>query len=409
MAPRPLSNAELLARLADNDTLGQEACLKKWGVNGSAWRSSIATARKLNKGTKVEEVDRLQTKVKNLESELKAIERDNVTAQEVRTKIFGIRDMAPTIPKWMHEPPKGNSSGVPLADWSDFHWGEVVRPDEVGGVNEFNREIAKKRVKLLAETTIDLAYNHMTHPNYPGIVVILGGDMLSGDIHEELRETNEAPVNVCLLECFEHTAAGLRLLADKFGNVFVVGVVGNHPRQSNKPRAKLRVTTNYDWLMYMMLIREFQDDVRFKFLVPDEPDAHFAIYGRRFMTTHGDSIGVKGGDGIIGMLGPITRGAVKVGRSEARIGRDFEYLVIHHWHTYVPKSDASAVIVNGTLKGYDEYAHTMLRAPYAPATQYLGFVHPKWGLTCQWPVRLDVHRSTAERRDAKWISWETRA
>ena len=31
----------------------------------------------------------------------------------------------------------------------------------------------------------------MVNPNYPGIVVPLGGDMISGSIHDELIETND--------------------------------------------------------------------------------------------------------------------------------------------------------------------------------------------------------------------------
>jgi hypothetical protein len=37
-------------------------------------------------------------------------------------------------------------------------------------------------------------------------------------------------------------------------------------------------------------------------------DVHYRVYGVRFLLNHGDMLGVKGGDGIIGAIGPIMRG-----------------------------------------------------------------------------------------------------
>jgi len=142
--------------------------------------------------------------------------------------------------------------------------------------------------------------------------------------------------------------------------------------------------------------------------VPNEVDAHFAIYGHRFMLTHGDTLGVKGGDGIIGALGPIARGAIKVGRSEAQCGRDFDTLLIGHYHTYIPRGDAVPVLANGSLIGYNEYARLLLRAGPTRPTQALAFIHPKRGITAQWPIYLDG----AERRkpgSTAWCSWDTNA
>jgi len=55
-------------------------------------------------------------------------------------------------------------------------------------------KIAHKRAKKMIEVAIDLLNNHMVNPKYPGIVFALGGDMVSGDIHEELMATNDAEI-----------------------------------------------------------------------------------------------------------------------------------------------------------------------------------------------------------------------
>jgi len=351
---------------------------------------------------------KLEVENKRLTGELKTIKKDNASAAELRETIFGLTREPLDPPSWINETVPGKFSGVPVSFWSDFHWGERVFPEQVGGKNEFNRAIAIARLKKLCQVTIDLAKNHMTDPAYPGIIIALGGDIISGMIHEELRETNEGTLGACVEEVIEHLIAAITLMADEFGFVFIPCVVGNHGRITLKPRAKNRVQDNYDWLIYCALARHFKGDTRVQFLIPNEADCHFTVYGHRFMLTHGDTLGVKGGDGIIGSLGPIARGTIKVGRSEAQIGRDFDTLLIGHWHTYIPRGEAVPVIVNGALKGFDEYAHLMLRARYTRPSQALFFVHPKYGITAQWAMYLDKERKTDEARAAQWVSWETR-
>ncbi|MGE0652011.1 MAG: LAGLIDADG family homing endonuclease, partial [Alphaproteobacteria bacterium] len=104
--------------------------------------------------------------------------------------------------------------------------------------------------------------------------------------------------------------------------------------------------TSFEWLMYCQLERHFRDDPRFRFMIPGEADAHFPVAGQRVMLTHGDSLGTRGGDGMIGPLGPITRGIIKTRNSEAQIGRDFDFCCMGHWHQWMPLHDRGFV-VNG--------------------------------------------------------------
>lgn len=338
--------------------------------------------------------------IRALRAELRDRHRAELDADAVRAEIFGLATQQPDVPDWMvRSDPGGSAPGVPITIWSDFHWGEVVRAEEVSGVNEFNTEIARKRFRLLVERTVDLCFHHMVRPEYPGIVVCLGGDMITGEIHQELAETNDATTMQVLLDLQSELIRGLEIMAERFGRVFVPCVVGNHGRGTLKPRAKGRVVTSFEWLLYCQLERHFRGDDRITFLVPGEADAHFRVYGHRYMLTHGDSLGVKGGDGIIGALGPITRGRIKVSRSEAQIGRDFDTLLIGHWHQYMPMRK---VITNGSLKGFDEYARLMLRVEYEPPQQALWFQHPRWGITYQMPVVLDEPRKAPE---GEWVAW----
>jgi hypothetical protein len=339
------------------------------------------------------------------EKEIRLIKRDNDAAEKIRTEIYDLKAVTPEPPKWLTKPQVADLPGVPMANLSDLHWGERVDPNQVGGVNKYDRAVARTRLRRWLDVLLDLTIHHVVNPTYPGIVVCFGGDMITGAIHDDLRETNDGPVQLSLLEVQEHLIAAIKILADKFGKVFLPCVVGNHGRTTLKPRAKDAVYTSYEWNLYCQLELYFRDDPRIQFFIPNETDAYFSVLGHRFLLTHGDRLGVKGGDGIIGALGPIARGTIKVGRSEAQIGRDFDTLIGCHYHTYIPRSDACQATFNGCMIGYNEYARLGLRVPFSRPTQALWFIHRKYGFTAQWPMYLDT---LPKVQNTDWIKWNDR-
>ncbi len=350
----------------------------------------------------------LQDENARLRRELKESVRTTLEAEEVRTKIFGLAEKTEEVPAWLAPPPahkRKQLASVPSTIWSDWHLGEVVRRAEVNGVNAFNLTIADERIKRLVERTIDLCFAHMTGPTCPGIVVNMLGDMVSGDIHTELSETNEAELFVIILWARDRIIAALRRMADAFGRVFVPCTPGNHGRTTRKPQAKRYLAKNADWLIYCLVERHFRErgDDRVQFQIPETGEALYRVFNHRYLGVHGDDLGVKGGDGIIGAIGPIMRGEIKVHGSSSQIGRDYDTLLMGHWHQtlWLPRA-----IVNNTLKGYDEYARRMLRAPATPPSQNLWFTHPLRGLTARWEVYLD---DAPAATDAPWLSFENAA
>lgn len=405
--PDKLNDAEIIERLKLVKKHGRVEAAKFLGISARAMDLTLQDARKreLTAETKLktDTVASLEAKLRVAERTVAAMQKHNLSVEEIRQKIYGLSELVPNPPSWIEKITAGRTTGTPVTIWSDFHWGEVVRLEEVAGVNEFNRDIAKQRFKRLVNTTVDLCINHMTKPKYPGIVICLGGDMITGTIHGELADTNDGYTQQCLMEMQDELCSAIEFMADKFGKVFVPSVVGNHGRETQKPRMKGRVYTNYEWNLYCQLERHFRSDKRVVLHVPGETDAYFRVYDHRFLLTHGDALGVKGGDGIIGAIGPIARGATKVGRSEAQIGRDFDTLLMGHYHTYIPRGHAAPVIVNGSLKGYDEYARLGLRVPYSRPSQALWFMHPDHGITAQWEVFLDGKRKA--QHHSQWVSF----
>lgn len=324
-----------------------------------------------------------------LKHELKQAVRDNLTTEKVRSEIIGVTAIPANPPNWLVDLKNRDHSGpgIPMTIWSDWHWGEVVKRNEVGGVNEFNLAVAKRRARRLLDTTIKLAFNHQVQQGYPGIVVFLGGDMIGGEIHSELADTNEMKTIPAVVDLFGVLIAMLQELSGHFPEVFVAGVVGNHGRNTLKPRAKGRVHTSYEWLLYVMLENYFKDrNKKIRFFIPTDIDALIRVNSTRYLLTHGDALGVKGGDGIIGSIGPIMRGRIKVGDSYSHIGRDFDILVQGHWHQYLPMP---SIITNGSLKGYCDYARTMLRAPFQRPIQAMWYDHHKVGITKHEPLYLE--------------------
>lgn len=401
-----ITDAELIYRLQVIKLKGSIVkAAPELGISERALAGNVAEAkaRKLTAETKLHDpLAEARNENKRLKAQIATINKHNDTAEEIRRVIYNLREIAIEQPDWLFDDAGVDGPGTPMTLWSDWHAGEVVKRDEVGGLNEFNSDIFEQRVKTLCERTIGLVHHHMPD-GVPGIVICLGGDMMTGDIHQELADTNDEYVLQTVRRLKSTLATALVKMADEFGHVFVPCVVGNHGRNTLKPRMKGVVHTSYEWNIYTDLEDRLRDDDRIKFAIPDETDILFAVHGHRFLLTHGDRLGVKGGDGIIGALGPIKRGEFKIRNSEAQIGRDFDTLLMGHWHQYL---STRGLIVNNCLKGYDEFARLALRAPATPASQALWFCHRKWGVNAQLEVYVqDIAAFQGKRKKRAKAPW----
>ena len=72
-------------------------------------------------------------------------------------------------------------------------------------------------------------------------------------------------------------------------------------------------------------------------------------------------------------------------------------MIIGHWHQLI---QLTRLIVNGSLKGYDEYAYSN-NFGFEKPQQALWLTHPKHGITFSMPVHCD-HDSAAPK--TAWIS-----
>lgn len=336
--------------------------------------------------TQASDIARLTEEVKDFRRELKKARKESVDASKLEEMLFGVASQPVKPPTWLVKPKKAkgkkDSPLVPITLWSDFHWGEVVDPAQINGVNEYNVKIARGRFKKLVELTTYLLTQHVTNPDYPGIVVPMMGDMVSGSIHEELSETNELSMPETVADLAEILIWGLRALADTFGTVYVPCVVGNHGRLAKKPRAKGAPTESWDWMVYKMVEMNLLDDDRIMIDISRSLDLQFRVYDSVYNVTHGDQF--SGGGGIAGPYTPWMRGDLKKRRRQETVDQGYDVLLMGHWHTL---QYLKSLICNGSVKGYDEYAFRN-NFDFEPPKQALFLQHATHGIVDWRPLIL---------------------
>lgn len=282
------------------------------------------------------------------------------------------------------------TAGVPTLFISDVHYAETVASAEIDGLNSYDLSTADKRIDALFENTMKMVSSHVKADS-SGIVVALGGDMLSGNIHDELRESNEAPIIEAARLLALRLGEGIHQLAGQFKTVQVPCVVGNHGRMSRKPAAKRAVDNNFDKLVYLFLAQILQQDRNVQLHISDSLDLDFQVFNTRYKLTHGDQFRPAGGIG--GIWPSLMKGVANKQKRAVTQGQAFDFLMMGHFHQL---GFVENLIVNGSVKGYDEYAFRM-NLPFERAQQALWITHPKEGLTLKMPIFCDDATTQAER------------
>ena len=134
----------------------------------------------------------------------------------------------------------------------DIHAGEVVKAEELNGLNEYNFDILTHRLKSLADSVIAIAKNKLSGYTFRKLHILGLGDWVSGTIHDELVESADGNVVEWTMNLAYIVAQMVRELAVEFEEIEFVGIVGNHGRLHKKPRFKARYV-NWDYICYQML------------------------------------------------------------------------------------------------------------------------------------------------------------
>lgn len=315
-------------------------------------------------------------------------EKENQELRSQLNLITRITDHIPDPPDWLAPEPPGKHVGTPVFIMSDTHYGESVRPEEFMGFNAYDIDIAHYRTRKAFEGAVTLPRDYLgSSLKKEGIVFAHSGDLFTGEIHDELAETNELSMPETVLEFMDDYIAGIKMLREEYGRVHIVEVDGNHDRFHRKPRAKRRTRSSWSYLFWQLVARELKRYSTITFQIPEGPDTIFPVYDTRILMHHGDQ--QRGGSGIAGPLTPVAIGQYRKMRKHLDAIRytgnenlRFDLTIQGHIHH---RNSLPGVVTVGSIKGYDEYTS---RGNYAfePASAEMLIITPERGLTFQAPI-----------------------
>jgi hypothetical protein len=319
---------------------------------------------------------RLRKRVTELGRQLDDMTARTARAEDLRAGVFGLvgEPLAPTrFPAAAGGDAPASAETIVLF-LSDLHWGERVDLAAMDGLNSFDLAIARRRLARWVRAVVDLATRHWSGPPPARLMLILGGDLVSGEIHAELAKTNEAKALPAVRDLAEHLIGAVETFLDALPcPVDVISLAGNHGRSTIKPESKEAVSTSYDTLVSHFVELGLRGRERVRFYVPPSVDAQFSVYGWRVMATHGDRIGSRGGQGFIGPAATAARGMKRIVADYAARGVHLDLILIGHFHTRLQLEEG---FVNGSLPGPTEYSRDGRFRPH-PAQQLFLTIHPR--------------------------------
>lgn len=324
----------------------------------------------------------LQDRVKEMEAQQRALRKEQVRDERVRQMLVD------AIPRReaMYEPlALPDSASVTPHEmvllFSDLHAGETVDREETMGLNEYRWEIMLERMAKLQKSVL----SYQAHRPYPitRLTIAMLGDMLSGDIHDELSITNEMPLPEAVVQLGYDVSAWIEEFVPHFEHIHVVGVPGNHPRATRKPQAK-NAHNNADWTMYqfVQLATAGPDPGSRPYITWDFPRAAYAVTTVaerwRMLLMHGDGIRTT----MPGVpWGGVVRRITTLEQQFAASKQPIDYFALGHFHTRnALEGVSSQTFINGSLKGLDEYSLKSFGSGRPPGQLLLTF-HPRNGWT----------------------------
>lgn len=313
-------------------------------------------------------------------AELAKALRDNkalhLQLETAEQRIAGLEHLRETAHRPYIAPPlRGQTRrGTLVLLCSDWHVGETVVPETVGGRNEYTPAMASKRVDRLIEGVRWLVESWRGPRGYgwslDELVVWLGGDLMTGMIHEDLAETNAMSPLEEQLFARDLCCRLLDALAGIPGirRLRVVTSRGNHGRDTRKKRFASGYRRSYEQAMYIDLARLYAGHKRISVSVSKDTFQLLEVYRTRLRFHHGDCISFQGGVG--GLTIPLRKAIAEFNKTQWA-----DVTCMGHWHQYLDLPDA---VVNNCLIGWGPYAQE-IKAPFARASQVAFLVDEKWG------------------------------
>lgn len=310
------------------------------------------------------------------ETRIKALEKDLYNSHKVIETYTAITSK-PLTPIKRFELTSGAREATAVALLSDVHCEEYVRLGETPVENEYSPEIAEKSIARFFAGYRWLLDFHRNGFQVRNAVLWLGGDLMTGHIHDENKEnTATAPIET-INWLRPRLVAGIDLLLEdrKIERLSVPCSYGNHGRNTHKPMRAKGAVHSYEWLLYQWLADHYADNPRVEFLADKSAHQYLKVYDWDVHFHHGDETNYQGGVG--GVMIPINKSI-----AQWDLARKCDYHNFGHWHQYI---DTGRVAMNGSVIGFNAYGMSIKATP-EPPQQAFYLLDSKRGKTAKCPI-----------------------
>jgi hypothetical protein len=276
---------------------------------------------------------------------------------------------------------------------SDGHHDQVVRAEEVNGLENYNFPITLRRGERFVDTILKFAKQTLVGYDFNRLVLLSLGDSTSGEIHDAERRSAFGNQFKNSLAIGAFHAAIIRDLAGHFPQVDVVCTSGNHGRRTTRKEYAGGAHNNWDYMCNRVAQQHLINQPNVSFDIPNSWDTIVDIEGFSFHCSHGDDVAASGGNPWNGLQTlHKTNSGIHRGSDQGQPFCDakaIDYYCIGHYHT-LGSVDGNGVgyLCNGAWLGTDQYAYQSLRVAGRPQQLMFG-VHKDHGKTWSLPIHLD--------------------
>lgn len=253
-----------------------------------------------------------------------------------------------------------------MLELSDLQIGQVVRPDEVAGLNTYDTGVFCERLDLLVRKVLALTEIERNGRPIHHLVVNILGDIVEGEavFPGQAFEIDVDGLQQVLL-AVDRLAGAIATFAQHFERVSCYCVAGNHGRVGRKGQHSQRL--NLDRLAYVMLQRALAEHDNVWFAISDGALlAYECPTGTTHVLMHGDQVRSWNGVPYYAM----DRAASRVSDLLLRRVR-YLHLGHHHAAAQVP-GVACERILNGSFVGTSNFSANRLLVGDVPRQWFYG-------------------------------------
>lgn len=351
--------------------------------NTKLTESLEAAVDPLSPDSQLKAIRDLERKLAGAESKLRAesakrLQAENeLAATRERIELFEATQTEPQARKIAEAKKKPRANCSMILCCNDWHAEERVDADMVNGVNEFNLDIADKRIERTFRKSIYLLDGMRALAKIDELVLWLGGDLINGWIHEEMESTNFLGPSEAILWVQDRVAGGIDYLLKNADvkRLRIVTSMGNHGRATRSRRISDGYKQSWEYVIYRNLERQYEREKAVSWHVTRGYHSWEEIQSHAIRFHHGEHIRYMGGVG--GVHIPLRKAVAQWNKQ-----RVAAFDVLGHLHQFI---DDWNYVMSGCLVGYGPYALS-IKAEIQPPTQTAIFVSEKHGKFATLPI-----------------------